>query len=273
MEKYWGMGPNALIALVLVIIMSQPAEVSGQILNIERERMQRDSAKTWMVNGTIGVRLYNRSAAADSPVDMFGYNAGINAVYFSERHSYAAIGHLDYLKINENDFLNFGYMHLRSHFFYQNNVSLEVFAQVSYDNFRGLDPRALAGAGIRKRLLDTKRSTLHLGVGALAEGEWWEHPETGESVNVQYIKSTNYLSFRYSVNDFVDFNAIGYYQLGYDRDLSVPRHRTSGNINLNTKLSRYFSWTNSFEFSYEDKPIVPITRFIFHFKTGLTISI
>ena len=245
----------------------------SQILNIERHRLQADTAKSWMVNGTIGLRIYNRSAAADSPVDMFGYNANLNAVYFSGRHSYAFIGQLDYLKINDSDFLNFGFLHLRANLFHHNPSSIEIFGQISYDNFRGLDPRILFGAGLRQRLMDSKNSTLHLGIGALFESEWWKHPSLEKTVDVQYLKSTNYLSFRHTFNEYVDFNAIVYYQLGYDRDLSTARNRTSGVVNLNARLSRIFSLTNSFEFSYEHKPIVPITRFIFHFKTGFTMSL
>ncbi|TVR84314.1 MAG: DUF481 domain-containing protein [Saprospirales bacterium] len=247
-------------------------EVQGQILNIERHRLQVDTAKSWMINGTIGLRIYNRSAAADSPVDMFGYNANINTVYFAERHSYALIGQLDYLKINDADFLNFGFLHLRTNLFHRNPSSIEIFGQLSYDNFRGLDPRVLFGAGLRKRLVYSENSTLHLGVGALFESEWWNHPSLEKTVDVQYLKSTNYLSFRHTFNEYVDFNAIIYYQLGYDRDLSLARHRTSGVVNLNARLSRIFSLTNSFEFNYENKPIVPITRFIFHFKTGFTMG-
>lgn len=265
---------QAISTLVLICLLFQfPQESQAQILNIERERLEKDTANTWITNGTVGLRIYNRSAAADDPVDMFGYNGAINTIYFSQNHTYAAIGQIDYLKINDNDFLNFGFLHFRSHMYYRNKSSWEIFTQVSYDNFRGLDPRVLVGTGLRQRLIDTDRSSMHLGLGVLFESEWWEHPELEETVDVQYLKSTNYLSFRHSINEIVDFNAIVYYQYGYDRDLSISRNRTSGTINLNTRLSRVFSFTNSFEFSYEDKPIVPITRYIFNFKTGLTISL
>lgn len=41
---------------------------------------------------------------------------------------------------------------------------------------------------------------------------------------------------------------------------------------INTKIMDHFSFTNTFEFSYEDKPIVPITKFIFAFKSGISFD-
>lgn len=263
---------NFIIPILICLFLGQVQQSGAQILNIERQRLEPDSLKPLVVKATFGINIYNRSAAEDSPVEMRGYNASLNSIYFSNRHTYAAIGQLDYLKINENPFLNFGFIHFRGHFFFKNKSSFEVFNQYSYDNFRGLDPRIIVGAGWRQKLLESDRSILILGMGVLYEWEKWKHPNEDLVVNVNLVKSTNYISYRFNINDYLDFNTITYYQVGYDDELGSLRNRISGVININSKISKRFSLTNSFNFSYEDKPVVPITRFIYQFRTGLSIN-
>ncbi|TVQ44809.1 MAG: DUF481 domain-containing protein [Saprospirales bacterium] len=267
------MGAKSISVLtVLLAVLIASTEISAQILNIERYRLEQEEEKNFLMKATMGLSIYNRSAAEDSPVDLFGYNGRINAIYFSENHTYTAIGQIDYLKINENPFLNFGYVHIRGHFFSHNNSSFEAFTQASYDNFRGLDPRILLGGGLRQKVLSTDRALIYAGLGILYEWERWKHPQEKNIVETNLFKSTNYLSYRLSVNEFLDFNAIAYFQTGYDSEIKKLRNRLSGNFNLNSKISDRFSFTNTFDFSYDQRPIVPITKFIFNFRTGISYS-
>lgn len=255
------------------IILLLPLFNYSQILNIERFKIEKDTARHFKFKATAGIDIYNRSASAESPVNLFGYNVDVNAMYYPKKHAYIALGKLDYLRINEDDFLNFGFLHGRVNFYRENNINYEVFAQYSFDNFRGLEPRIIAGGGVRKNLIKNNNISLVLGVGALYENERWVHPVEGNAINVNFVKSSNYLSFRYTLNEFLDLNTINYYQVGYDRSISNFRHRISSITTLNTKISSTFSLTNSFEMNYEDKPIVPITRFIFSFRTGISLDL
>lgn len=245
----------------------------SQILNIERFKIEKDTAKSFMFKATAGVDVYNRSASAESPVNLFGYSVDINAMYYPKKHAYIAVGKLDYLRINEDDFLNFGFLHGRVNLFRENNINYELFAQYSFDNFRGLEPRVIAGGGIRKNLIKNEALTFVLGVGLMYENERWIHPTEGNVVNVSFLKSSNYLSFRYTLNEFLDLNTMNYYQVGYDNGISSFRHRISSITTLNTKITSKFSLTNSLEINYEDKPIVPITKFIFAFSTGFSLDL
>lgn len=261
-----------LIIIFSLVLLFASSDLLGQILNIERYRLERQQEKSFIMNTTLGLSVNNRSAAEDSPVNLFGYNGRINTIYFSDQHTYTGIAQVDYLKINDNPFLNFGFLHFRAHFFSDNNSSVEIFSQVSYDNFRGLDPRILGGVGFRQKVIDSNRSLVYFGTGILYEWETWKHPEDKHLIQSNLIKSTNYLSYRLSVNEFLDFNTIVYYQVGYDKNIDNIRNRLSGNFNLNSKISERFSITNTFDFSYENRPIVPITRFIFNFRTGLSFA-
>lgn len=256
---------------VFTALFSQKAQ--AQILNIERHRLVSDTTNSFLMNGKVSMAINNRSAAEDEPVNLFGINTAVNAIYRTEKHGYIFIGQTDYLSINENDFLNFGFAHFRVNFFRDRKVNYEAFTQASYDNFRGLDPRLVAGGSVRLRLLKTDKAGLTAGLGGFYENETWTHPETGNRVQVEFFKASTYLSVRRSIGEQVDFNAVVYYQTGYDNRINDMRHRVSGNFNLNTKITERLSLNNSFEMSYEDKPIVPITKFIYALRTGLLFSI
>lgn len=245
----------------------------SQILNIERYKIEKDTTKPFMLKATAGLNIYNRSAAADSPVDLFGYNANINAMYYPNKHAFIAVSRFDYLKINDNDFLNFGFFHGGVNFYRENDINYDVYSQYSYDNFRGLHPRVIGGGSLRKNLIKNDQLSFVLGIGGFFEHEIWENPITNQQIEVNLFKNSNYLSLRLSVNDFLDFNTMNYYQVGYDNSINSFRHRISSITNINTKISERFSLTNSFEINYEDKPIVPITKLIFAVRTGISVDL
>jgi len=246
--------------------------VQAQILNIERLRMEKDTAKHFQFKTTFGLNVFNRSAGIEDPVNLFGYNLDVNAIYYPKRHAYVFVSNFDYLRINESDFLNFGFVHGRVNFNRENKINYETYLQYSFDNFRGLDPRLLAGGSVRINMIKNDRIDFILGLGGLQEWETWQHPYTDEVVQVSLLKSSNYLSLRATLNDYVDVNLVNYYQIGYDRDISDFRQRINSSTIINTKITERFSLTNTFDISYENRPIVPVTNVIFAFRTGLSLN-
>lgn len=257
----------------LVVILSFYHAVIGQVLNIERLRLEKDTATSFKSKITAGMNIYNRSSAANEPVNLFGYNVDVNTLYYPGKHAFMGIAKFDYLKINDDDFLNFGFVHFRVNYFRKKTINFENFIQYSYDNFRGLHPRLLGGGGIRLNTFKSKSLSLVIGIGALYEYENWTHPETNQTTEMALVKSSNYISFRWTANENVDINFVGYYQTGYDGDISAFRNRTNTSIILNTKIAKRISFANSFDISYEHKPIVPIIRTIYTFKTGVSIDL
>ncbi len=264
---------NQKLYLVVIFFFSLIIDGKAQILNIERYKIKQDTAKHFSFKSTFGLSVFNRSAAEDSPVNLFGYNVDLNALYFPKEHAYVGVAKLDYLRINDNDFLNFGFIHGRINFFRKRKFNYDAYVQYSYDNFRGLDPRMIAGANLRYKVAENDQLSLVIASGLLAENERWTNPITEQIQEVQFLKSSTHISFRYSVNEYLDINTINYYQVGYDDSINSFRHRISSITNLNTKISERFSLTNSLEINYEDKPIVPITNFIFSFRTGISVDL
>lgn len=245
----------------------------GQILNMEKYRIEGDSLKPYAFNLTGSFSANNRSASTESPVNLIGYNFSLHSVYTPNKHAYIFIAHRNFLRINENPFINFGYLHSRISFYRKNKFHFEIFTQLSDDNFRGLRPRWINGGAMRYRFIDSKKTDFILGVGGFLEFERWFHPASGDRVDVLFPKASFNIVYRHSFSDHINVNAVVFYQVGYDKTITHFRHRTSGNINLNTKITERLSLTNFFDFSYEDRPIVPITKFLFSYRIGVGLDL
>ncbi len=75
------------------------------------------------------------------------------------------------------------------------------------------------------------------------EREVWEVPDyalTDQASDLRTIniwKSTNYLTTQVSLNQYLSFNAITYFQTGYDPEREFFRHRISLDGNILVKIS------------------------------------
>ncbi|GAA5031163.1 hypothetical protein GCM10011506_21310 [Marivirga lumbricoides] len=266
---------TACCPLVLTILLSLLSlnTTKAQILNIERLRLKRDTITDFKMKLSAELTAYNRSAEADNPANYLGYSLNFNSLYYPNQHAYTLLGQFDYVKLNDANVVNYGYLHTRVNFLRKRVLSYEIFFQYSYDDFRGLNPRWLTGADVRIRLFEGEKTSVVISTGIMHEYEKWRVPVSEREVEANFIKSTNYLSIRHTFNELIDFNMIGYYQTGYDKEVDLFRNRLSSSIILNSKLTQSLSWKNSFDISYEDEPIVPITKLIYTFKTGISLDI
>ncbi len=256
------------LCLLVIFIFSMSA--FSQILNIEKAKIPRDSAVYLFSNGAISWRIFNRSAAADDPVKFFGLNGNINVGYFSKKHSYQWLNSLDYLVINENPFTSFAFSHFRINFMRSQKISYELFSQGQYDLWRGLKWRIIGGGGLRMMLFNEHKTSLILGTGIFYENETWKIPNTeNELINVNALKSSTYVTFRTDLKEYLSFNMINYYQIGRDDVFNRMRQRWSVDANFNVKLSAHFDFKVSFSAAYENRPIVPITKFIYTLSNGI----
>jgi len=160
----------------IALFMGLVCSTNAQILNIERYKIKQDTTNHFSFKSTFGLSVFNRSAAEDSPVNLFGYNIDLKALYYPKEHAYVGVAKFDYLRINDNDFLNFGFVHARVNFYRERRFNYDAYVQYSHDNFRGLDPRLITGANLRYKLIDNDQASLVIASGLLAENERWNNP-------------------------------------------------------------------------------------------------
>ncbi len=264
---------------VLLVLYFAPLAAQGQILNIERSRLNPDSAGYFTGKGGISFSMFNRNAGKDNPNNYLQLTFNGDVAYISERHSYLLLNYYNYLLVNydsqelRNTVASTGYSHFRVNLLRKMKLSYELFAQAQADKARGLELRTLAGGGIRYRVLRSQNSSIYFGTGFMHEHEEWENPELEQRLMVaDLLKSTNYVSGKVKLNEQVSTEGIVYYQVGYDDTISRFRNRVSGDVTLQVKLTNKFSFRTNFSCVYEDEPIVPVTRFVYAISNGIQLQ-
>lgn len=245
----------------------------AQILNIEKARLDDiSSEKPYHIKVEADVDFYNRSATNAEKAKFFSSDLTLNATYVSEKHAYLLIGELAYVENNSNSILNNGNLHFRTTFFRENRFSTEVYTQGQFDKFRGLTDRGLVGAAERWRITTGEKFDWHLATGPMFEYERWRSPDAEGFRHKRMLKLSTYTTVRWKISEYIDFNTVVYYQVGRDRDDDVTRHRISNNTNLNFKINEKLSFKTGVSLAYEDKPIVPITDFIYSVENGISLN-
>lgn len=271
--------PRFLFPVLVLLSGAFVSTADAQILNIERSRVNRDTANYLTGKAGLDFSMFNRNAGKDNPNNYLQLTFTGDLAYVSARHSYLLLNYYNYLLVNydskeqRNTVASTGYSHFRANLLRQRRLSYELFVQLQADKARGLELRTLAGGGLRLALLREEGVRMYLGSGLMHEHEEWENPEQeGELQVSDLFKSTNYVSADIKFSDQVRTESIVYYQTGYDKTIGRFRNRVSGDITLHVKLTDTFSFRTSFSGTFEDRPVVPVTKFVYTITNGIQVQ-
>jgi hypothetical protein len=263
------------------LFFSLVAAARAQIVNVEEGRTGRDSSNH--VAGLIGLdfSLYNQNAGRNQPNNYLHLTFNGDIAYHTPQHTYLLLNFFDYLLVNfnvegqRNTVAEQGYSHLRANFYQARRLSYEVFAQGQVDKARGLAWRSLGGGYLRFRMMpqENKNINVFFGAGAMQEHEEWENPEESQRLVTSNLwKWTSYVSARFHIRENIQANAITYYQVGYSKVIAAFRNRVSGDISLAVKLNKFLALKTGFNCTYEDRPVVPVTRFVYTLSNGIAFT-
>ncbi|WP_051360132.1 DUF481 domain-containing protein [Adhaeribacter aquaticus] len=267
------------ILLSAVFLFSNPAK--AQIVNIEQGRLGRDTSNYFVGKVGLDFSMFNQNAGRNQPNNYLQFLFNSNVTYNSKKHTYILLNYFNYLLVNydtkeqRNTVAQQGYSHFRVNFYEARRLSYELFTQAQADRARGLRYRSLLGSYLRFRLFpeEDKKLSVYLGTGVMREHEEWRNPERDNAIEVSnLIKSTSYASAKLKINQNVESAAITYYQVGYSSLIDRFRNRVSGNFGLNFKVNKLLSFKTSFNYTYEDAPIVPVTKFVYSLTNGFIVQ-
>jgi Protein of unknown function, DUF481 len=257
------------------------AAAQAQIVNVEEGRTGRDSSNH--VTGLIGLdfSLFNQNAGRNQPNNYLQLTFNGDIAYHTPLHTYLLLNFFDYLLVNfnvegqRNTVAEQGYSHLRANFYQARRLSYELFAQGQVDKARGLEWRSLGGGYLRFRMMPQENKAIHVffGAGAMHEHEEWKNPEASQQLEISnLLKWTSYVSARFNIQKHIQANAITYYQVGYSKVIDAFRNRVSGDISLTVKLNKFLALKTGFNCTYEDRPVVPVTKFVYSLSNGIAFT-
>ncbi|MGI9526283.1 MAG: DUF481 domain-containing protein [Weeksellaceae bacterium] len=263
--------PQKLLSLYFFIFCFSTIS-HAQVLNIEKERLDQDTLIPLKIKIGTTINFYNQTAGIENPIEGTRISIDVNTIYTIGKHAYLFIAELNYGRVNKKTLFNYGHGHFRVNWLAKRKFSYESFMQMSYNSTRGMNLRSLVGSGIRWKIYNNEKIELNTGSGIMYEDEIWQHPSDDDITEFTYtFKSTSYFNLRYRFNEMLETNSTVYYQTGLHDNLL--RNRLSCMLILNAKISKKLSFTNKFIMDYDDKPVVPISRITYTFKSGVSINL
>jgi hypothetical protein len=254
----------------LLILLSVTVICSAQILKVDKGKLLTDSANRFVGNIVLNFDIHNKSATSEEEITFVGLKSTTDLVYLSKKHAYISINNIQYSKSTGGPLSSNGYSHFRINFLRTQRLSYETFTQAQYDDGRNMPFRFLIGGGLRLRLNDSEKMSIHIGVGAFNEIEKWKNISTDNSIiTKQIIKTSDYVGMSTNLNDFVSLMLTFYYQGGFDKEDDLFRNRVSSDFQFKVKVTNKISLLTSLAFQYEDKPIIPIRKLVYSVNNGL----
>lgn len=228
--------------------------------------MASDSANyiTGVIDATFAIN--NRSSTAEQQNTYIGVNNNIDLVYLAKKSATIFISGINYFKIGDGPLIYNGTAHLRQVIKRAADITPEVFGQIQFDEARNMELRLLMGGGYRWNIL-RKKNSLYTGLGVFNEYERW-NGETGE-IEKQLWKFNSYLSADIRLSATTNINAIVYFQSGWDDAIDAFRNRVSGHLEFKNTLSERFKLKMTSNFLLDDKPIIPLNKFIYEVFFGV----
>lgn len=240
----------------------------GQILNVERFRLDKDTANLWLGNAGLGAALKKQQN------NIYTFNANVNAVYLSEKHAYMTLNYFKFLRQEKTNLLSEGYTHFRLNLMRQKFFSFESFVQYQYDQGRGLEFREIYGATLRLNLVSDENGYFTMNTGLMYERENWEgevlrFATDSTHAESRFIKSTTNATSKIDLSESVHLFLVGYYQARPDRFL---KPRLIADIQLQFRINRYLAFSTRFTTTFDALPVTSGNNFVYELNNSILID-
>lgn len=242
----------------------------GQILKVDKSHLAKDSTNYLTGTADLRFQLNNLASTLQQQNSLLSIHSLLDLVYITQNHALITINEFQYFKAGDGPVLNNGSAHFRINWSRNTFLSPETFVQIQYDESRQMNLRFLYGAGTRFNIIKGDNS-LHAGLGVFRENEIWENRK-GNELNVSFNKLNSYLGGEVNINDHVELNSIVYFQTAYDNSIGHWRNRLNGSIELKDRITKNFQLKLALSGSFDDKPIIEITRFFYSLQLGFEFS-
>jgi hypothetical protein len=182
------------------------------------------------------------------------------------------IGNYEFQEANDAKVVNKGFAHLRNIVALSSLFSLEFFLQKEFNQFILLEDRNLAGGGLRTSLVKLFTESenypleIYLGSGLMFENE--KYNDSGSS-KTNLIRSTNYLTFKWIINDVVSLISVNYFQFDLKR---IHDYRLISDTGLNFLITENLFYNSTVTYRFDNEPVRDVKNFDIELTNGITFS-
>ncbi len=260
------------VLLLVVGVFFTPICSVGQILNAERFYEEVDSLHKVIGNFDVGYHGIKQKFLIHKIHGRFNVTAKV-------KQSDLMLVLSNYVLVSEGQQLvNKGFSHLRYRLAPNQKITPEFFTQYQWDGIRGMEKRYLVGSNLRYKLFESPDGMINCGTGLMYENEAWnysgsileEYDHVDTLVNVEYLKFNLYFGAYHKLTPHITGGFKCYLQGLPNFD---GQNRFAGVANLDYEFNDRFSFSVSYDWFYDNKPIAPIPnlyysingQLVFHF--------
>ncbi len=243
-------------ALLIPLILVFSFEASA-FMNIESIRQ---AAKPG-TSGNLGLKVNGQTGNADKQAVEFSSLT----MRRTDRNELLGAAKYRYGESRHRKDANEGNLHARYTRYLAAPYAIETFVQSEFDEFRRLERRDLAGAGLRTLLDKGEKNSLYLGTGVFYEHEIFKDGVLSQ----QTVRGNLYLSFVRSFSEHISGTLIAYYQPSFESQADFRIQVDSG---LQVKLVGALSLTIEYDLQHDSEPAPGVKPTDSSYMTGLAYS-
>ena len=232
----------------------------AQVVNIESARIKGKDSVGWY--GTLGANIN----LIKNTKQITQAEANGLVQHNSVRDIWLLVARTSVLQADNDALTNETFAHLRNTHRLNSWLRTEAFAQVQNNAVTRIKLRALAGAGLRFRLVKTKKTAAYAGTAYMYEYTDESLPK-GEINTLREHRSSNYFTLTYTPSSTVELTSTTYYQPLFTA-LSSD-FRIMGEHRARFKLQKHLSFTTQFRFLYDTEPVPTVTDYTYSWLNGL----
>ncbi len=251
------------IYLFLLALALWPMVSTAQIINIEDMRI-KNTADTVAWSGSLKGSVAWMKIAQTSTL-MHG-EARVQHKHARSLSLFLLNSNL--LRVADDDFQNAHFAHLRHTRRFTDDLSWEAFGQLQYNRLLILRSRALAGAGLRYRLLRKALAKHRCYLGTALMPEWNTYLD--DTPKQQFLRQSNYLSVTFRLNGQSRLTSTTYYQPAWS---DWKNHRLSTEWNLEFDFNKRFAFQTEVTYSKDGSLPAKAPFEVYQVRNGLTVKL
>jgi hypothetical protein len=192
----------------------------------------------------------------------------IDVQYAIKKNTFIFINDIKLLGIDNGSLINNGFQHLRFNYTVKDSsfLTLEAFGQFQYNEQKLLEKRILGGGGPRFRVIKKPSVSWYFAPLSMYE---FEHLTDSVQTETKLVRLDAYTNLNLTLNKFVSFNLIVYWQPAYT---NFNDYRLSGETGLRINFNKYFSYEISFMADYDNLPPLYVQSTFWAFNNRLVVK-
>ncbi len=189
--------------------------------------------------------------------------------YSRKAHTIIFLNDIKLLNIDKGSLINNGFQHLRYNYTIKDSsfLTLEAFGQYQYNEQKLLQKRIISGGGLRFAVARKKNFAFYF-----APLTMFEHEELSDSLHTltNLVRVDSYTNLYFSINNFVTFNHILYFQPAFS---DFSDYRISSEAGLSFNITKHFAYKVSFAFDYDNQAPENVQNTFWNFNNKLVFKL